>query len=245
MTPAPLQTHFNSSRLMHVLADLEGVSTAAVGSGFAEKLGLWVSFTDAIALSAVHSAAQPILPQARVTTQATRLAQDLAHTRSGLEALITGRGTLPAGKAAIKLPHVVADDTLPGASAYEPYRRYYTAHQREMESSLGPLRAKVRGELSRSTPALQQLAAMDATLENILSERESRVLAKVASLMQRRFMHLLRTHSAPPDADPKQDPWLVRFGLELQNVLLAELELRLQPTLGLLEAYQHENHASL
>ena len=38
----------------------------------------------------------------------------------------------------------------------------------------------------------------------------------------------------------KDGAWLARFCHELQTVLLAELDLRLQPTLGLLEAYQKE-----
>ena len=241
----PPHTHFNSSQLMRLLADLEGVSTAAVGSGFAEKLGMWVSFTDAIALNAVHSTQTATLSVQARTPQADQLAQEVAQVRSGLVALITGRGTPPVGKAAIRLPQTTADDTLPGASAYEPYRRYYTAHQREMESTMGPLRAKVRAALSASTAPLQQLAMLDATLEHILNERESRVLAKVPSLMQRRFMHLLRANAVPTDTSNKPATWLAHFCQELQNVLLAELELRLQPTLGLLEAYQHENHATL
>jgi hypothetical protein len=35
--------------------------------------------------------------------------------------------------------------------------------------------------------------------------------------------------------------WLGRFGNELQTMLLAELDLRLQPTLGLVEAFTRFN----
>lgn len=243
------RTHFNSSSLMRVLADLEVAGSAAAGSAFGEKLGLWVSFTDAISLSAVHNQTPTqATPAIRRSVDHAAIANEVEKTRAGLVNLITQRGTLAGGKAYIKWPE--PPDTTPvGAAAYEPYRRFYTAHQRDMEASLGTLRAKVRAVLAGLNPALQQLAALDAALDNILHERESKLLTKVASLLQKRFMHLLRTHqqalhaseqTASPVIRMKDGAWLARFCHELQTVLLAELDLRLQPTLGLLEAYQNE-----
>jgi hypothetical protein len=248
------RTHFHSSSLMRVLADLELASSAAAGSAFAEKLGLWVSFTDAIALSAMHNQTQPqVAPVHKHSAIPTAIADDVAKTRAGLVNLITQRGLLVGGKAYIPLPEP-PDTAAVGAAAYEPYRRFYTAHQREMESSLGPLRAKVRALLARLSPQLQQLAALDAALDNILCERESKLLTKVASLLQKRFMHLLRTRQQvlnntgqadTPALWMKDGAWLARFCQEQQTVLLAELDLRLQPTLGLLEAYQNETQPSI
>jgi hypothetical protein len=249
-------THFNSSSLMRALADLEVAGVAAGGPGFAEKLGTWVSFTDAIALSAVHNQ----LPAGNQDAQTRKrlpihgaIADEVTKTRTGLTNLITQRGTLAGGKSHIKFPEPPDTVTI-GPAAYEPYRRFYTAHQREMEASLGPLRAKVRAVLAGMSPAMQQLAALDAKLDNILSERESKLLTKVASLLQKRFMHLLRTsqqalqatgQTDTPDLWMKEGAWLARFCHELQTVLLAELDLRLQPTLGLLEAYQCETKKSI
>ena len=244
-------THFNSSILMRVLADLGVASAAAAGPAFAEKLGLWVSFTDAIALSAVHNQIPiqaQVAPVRKLSVAYTAIADEVTNTRAGLVHLITRRGGLARGKSHIQLPEPPDTATI-GVAAYEPYRRFYTAHQREMEATLGPLRAKVRAVLASLSPALQQLAALDATLDNILCERESKLLTKVAPLLQKRFVHLLRTQqqalhtseqTAPPVIRMKDGTWLARFCHELQTVLLAELDLRLQPTLGLLEAYQNE-----
>ncbi len=252
------RTHFNSSSLIRVLADLEVAGAAAGRSGFAEKLGLWVSFTDAIALSALHNQSQPLsqdrnhAPRKQSVAHAT-MADEVTKTHTSLVNLITRRSTLAVGKVPIQLPEP-PDTPSVGASAFEPYRRFYTAHQREMEASLSPLRAKVRAVLGSLSPALQQLAALDAALDNILCERESKLLTKVASLLQKRFMHLLRTHhQALPTSAQNETPalwmkdraWLTRFCHELQTVLLAELDLRLQPTLGLLEAYQNEIKPSI
>lgn len=241
---------------MRTLADLEVASTAAAGAAFAEKLGLWVSFTDAIALSGLHSQGSSSTPSplgAKRVANATTMAQAIETTRTGLVDLITHRGTLAGGKAHIKRPEP-PDTTEVGAAAYEPYRRFYTAHQREMEASLGPLRAKVRAVLAQASPALQQLAALDTALDHILCERESKLLTKVASLLQKRFLALLRAHqqtlhsSGQTDSPAlwmKNGAWLARFCDELQSVLLAELDLRLQPTLGLLEAYQNESTSTI
>ena len=250
-------THFHSSSLMRVLADLEVAGNAAAGSAFAEKLGLWVSFTDAIALSALHSQPPGIGHSQRALSQRSGVGADMgdevASVRAGLVNLITQRGTLAGGKAHIKPPEP-PDASPVGAAAFEPYRRFYAAHQREMEASLGPLRARVRAVLSKNGPALKQLAALDATLDSILCERENKLLTKVASLLQKRFMYLFRTHQQALQANGQADEpalwmrnggWLARFCQELQTVLLAELDLRLQPTLGLLEAYKNETESTI
>ncbi|WP_366522267.1 DUF3348 family protein, partial [Rhodoferax sp.] len=44
---------------------------------------------------------------------------------------------------------------------------------------------------------------------------------------------------AAPGAHPD---WQLAFGQELQTFLLAELDLRLQPTLGLLDAWPDGHH---
>jgi hypothetical protein len=116
---------------------------------------------------------------------------------------------------------------------YEPYRRHYVAQQREMELRVGPLRAQLRAELALGAPNQRQLAALDAAFDDTLAEREARLLASVPLLLSKRFAHLRRVHEAP--ASPA---WLATFSHEVQTVLLAELDLRLQPALGLLEALQ-------
>lgn len=246
MTRTPTRTNFNSSSLLRVLIDLDIAEATEPGADFAEKLGHWVSFTDAIALSAVHSAPAQLnsAPQA---DRSSPLRTQLDTARARLASAITQRSG-NAGKVHTQLPTPQADLTGSVAGAFEPYRRYYQAHQRELETQLSPLRTRARDTLAQASPALQQLAALDAILESILSERESRLLAKVPTLLQRRFAHLLQTHqpatdegATPQDAElaARHRAWQTLFGQELQAVLLAELDLRLQPTLGLIEAYEH------
>lgn len=224
MTRALTRTPFHSSRLIRVLADLARLQTLASGNALAQKLALWVDYTDAIALCAVHNAGPHSAAAGTVktaaaaspATQATELEQEVARLRASLESGI-GKSSLPA-------PDTEDSD----ASAFEAFRRYYATQQRDMEQKVGPLRAKVRERLGQTSPALKQLAALDAALDGILCERESRLLYGVPLLLKKRFAHLRTTYPAGTG--------LLRFGQELQTVLRAELDVRLQPTQGLLEA---------
>ena len=124
-----------------------------------------------------------------------------------------------------------------------------------MESVVRTLRSQVRAQLAKSTPALQQLATLDATFENILSEREAVLLGKVSRLLEKRFAQALKQHlkaqadlaadSAPHEVRPaavKPLAWLIPIRQAMRTALLAELDTRLQPTLGLVEAF-HAHHA--
>jgi hypothetical protein len=124
-----------------------------------------------------------------------------------------------------------------------------------MESSLETLRTQVRATVAHASSALHQLALLDAAYEQALRERETRLLASLPAKMEIRFMQL--AGSAPAEAVPEPEThmparaktqalpqpeakpdWLLQFESELQQALLAELDLRLQPVLGLADAYQ-------
>ena len=224
---------------------------------FAEKLGLWVDYTDAIALYAVHNAgntAPRVAPDAEQDGARGDVAADFARIRASLEQGIARTAAPKRGQSGVALP-VPADDAAADlGGVYESYRRYYQAHQRDMDLSVPPLRARVREELAAASPALQQLAALDGAFESILNDREARLLATVPQLLKKRFAHLRKLHLQTleetqqpdrPDQWMHAGAWLARFCDELQTVLLAELDLRLQPAVGLLEALQNEKTKSL
>jgi hypothetical protein len=229
MTRALTRTSFHSAELVRVLVELSLLDTVEQGAAFAEKLGQWVSFTDAITLSAVHSASTTTpsgMPDGVTTGQRTALDKAFERVQAGLVSAI---GRLPK-----ELSAPEADALDDPAFAFEPYRRHYQAQQREIELKLLPLRAHVREVLAQSSPRLRKLAALDVALDGIFCEREGRLLQKLPSLLEKRFKHLRKAH---PDASD----WLPGFGREMQAVLLAELDLRMQPVLGLIEACDQDS----
>lgn len=252
MTRAPTRTNFHSSRLVRVLADLAVVDAVEPGTAFAERLGLWLNLHDAITLCAdlnASTASAPATPSGTKSVARVAIGDELARIRAALVNSITQSGSPNLGKSRIELPMPKPGVPIEAATDYEPYRRYYSAHQRDMDSSVRPLRSHVREVLARASPALRQLAALDATLDAILCERESKLLSTLPSLLKRRFEQLLKSHQQMlVDTQQADDPalwmkagaWLARFCDDLQTVLLAELDVRLQPTVGLIEAFNNE-----
>jgi hypothetical protein len=208
---------------------------------FAERLGLWFNAFDAIALQAAHqsirsvktaAAGVPDAPPARVRSSP---AQDLQQLRATLAGAIA--------------QHVA--DPVDGADpGYAPFHQRHLKLQRDMEQTIGALRDHVRQVLGRVSPALRQLATLDAALEQVLAPREQLLLPTVGTLMQRRFEQLRLEHRQALEAAGQSDAptlarqpgdWLEAFGKEWRQVLLAELDLRLEPVAGLIAALGNES----
>ena len=246
------RTSFNSSRLVRLLADLPSKDGAESKKSFAERLGEWLDLNDAITLSGVVNAragsASDTRP--RATSQAPEAVQEeFASVRTALVDSITTDGVFKAGKTRIKLPTPAPGAPIEAAASYLPYRRYYLAQQREMDSSIGLLRAKVRQALATHSPVLHQLAALDGVLAKAMGERERDLLLTIPLLLEKRFNQLRQTHlQALADRQQADDPelwlqpggWLAAFCRDMQGVLLAELEVRLQPVVGLIEAFSNK-----
>lgn len=243
------RTTFHSSQLTRCLAELDLLEDAEPASDFADELGQWLHFTDAIALSSVLDGGMAKVavqsPEQRAATGAG-LAAQFERIRAFMINSIT-KSCAPAGKTPIKLPLLLDEEV-----TYAPYRRFYEAHQRDMELSVEPLRVNLREALAKASPRLRKLAQLDVVMDKFLRERESRLLARVPVLLQKRFDAQHTAHqeqlaaSGQPDnpaAWMQPGGWLARFCQDLQTLLLAEAELRLQPSTGLLEAFnQQENH---
>lgn len=258
MTRVLPRTNFHSSPLIRCLTDLSVLEAAEPGIAFAEKLGSWVHFTDAINLSALHSDSKAgsttmhAEAQSAARVVAGAVGAEFDRIRISLVHAIAKSFSPKLGKTHIELPVPKLELPMNLAAAYLPYRRFYEAHQRDMELSIQPLRVNVRAALAQASPTLKQLADLDAAFEGILRERESKLLATVPVLLKKRFEQLFKTHQQMiVDTQQADNPatwmqagaWLARFCTELQTLLLAELEFRLQPTLGLIETLNESHNA--
>lgn len=235
------RTSFDSSRLIRALSDLVSTDATPPRQSFADRLGQWLDFADAIALfSALNGSTDAAGGPA--TAEHPALRDEFARVRGALLDSINTDGVLTPGKARIRLPAPAWHASTPGAADYLPYHRYYLAHQRDMGAAIAPLRASVRAGLAQRAPALRQLAALDGVLDQALAPRERSLLATVPQLLGRHFEQLHQAHrnalTTPDDPARWLQPgaWLHTFCQDMRAVLLAELELRLQPVAGLLEA---------
>jgi hypothetical protein len=232
-----LRSTFSSSRLVRLLRESAPVDAQASGLDVAERLGLWVNAFDAIGLQSAHQSIRTL----RTAAPASAAARPIA-SGSMAEDVQRVRATLANAARAAASAAASADG---GVAAY---RQRHLELQRQMEQMIGPLRDHVRQALAQASGRLRQLAALDAVFEQVLSRREQALLPGVAALLERRFEQLRAGHeerlaagAAEDDAAAASDDWREVFAREWRQALLAELDLRLEPVLGLVEALNHES----
>jgi len=187
----------------------------------AERLGGWLGWADAIALSQVL--ATP--PAAGSDDAARRSAQDWASAAlERLQAELTAAfdDALLARDAAEPAP-----EGMPLADLLAPFRLHHAQQQRSMAARVGTLRERLRPHLADSAGVLARLAQLDALFERATAAQEREHLAGLPALLTKRAE---RHHAASPRG------WRAPFWADLQRLLRAELDLRLQPVLGLIEA---------
>lgn len=247
MTRVLPRTNFHSSPLIRCLAELDLSIGVEPTSDFAEEMGQWMHFTDAIALASVHeNGLAKVAAQSPAQREATglRLAAEFARIRAFMVNSITKSCSPKGSNSPIKLPLLLDNDV-----TYLPYRRFYEAHQRDMELSVEPLRVNLRDALAKTSPRLRKLAELDAVMNKVLRAREAQLLGRVPVLLQKRFLVLQAAHQQQLATSGQTDNpaawlhpggWLAHFCQNLQAVLLAEAELRLQPSAGLLDAFNQQ-----
>lgn len=198
------------SELTRLLARMADTPTANTQPAFAERLGHWLGWTGAIALSTTLGAG-PAPAQGGRIGQASEEEAAFRRVRAGLEAAIAAGPREP----------------VPSPADFAPYRRHGVAMQHAMQQDIGALRARLRGALARRSPTGARLAAMDAVLDQHLAAQERSLLGLVMLRLQSHFENLQSR------GDPESWPGVFRH--DMDQLLRAELAHRLLPARGLLD----------
>ncbi len=222
------------------------VDAAADTGDVGQRLGDWLGFRHAIALQGFIGTvddplAAPTPATARVDGEVLRAR--FAQVRAALEQSIA-LGSVPApGLPRIEMPAAELEQPIDPKTAFDPFRRFCAGHQRQMDNIIRSLRTQLRGMLDKGATPHKQLAALDAIMDSILLEREARLLGHWPSDLEKRFAKALRQHlkqlvdaAEQDEPAPRSSPWLAPLCEDMRATLLAELDLRLQPVLGLIEA---------
>lgn len=222
----------------------------------AVQLSQWLGTVDAVQLSrALHAieslpdaggiAGGPREPVCDVAT----LERFVQKAKADLTALVTAKAAAP------KPLRARADNTpveMPDPQADADFAAHGPRHldmQKQMDTRLLALRVQVRHTLTKGTPALRQLAALDAVMEQMLGAREQRLWASLPGHLERRLAYRHQMHQQALQASGQADEplrwrqpggWLWAFEQDMQALLLAEMQVRLQPITGLLEAAHNE-----
>lgn len=231
-SPAPHQ----HSRLIRFLSDLAVADIEAAHRDFADRLGQLLDFGDSIVLA-------DALKQRRTwvaapdTMSAAMVRAEFLSVQERLVSTVVNSCTPGLDNTRIRWPAVARTDIQP--ASVEPYRRFYVALQRDLDASIRNLRTTVRDVISGLSEPLSRLAAIDVALEDTLWDHTRAFFAVIPAFLEKRFEHLFTGDSS---ASPLNG--LEQFRRECQGLLLAELEVRLQPALGLLEALEEREAES-
>lgn len=247
------RTTFNRSDLVRILADFTAEATDPQYD-LGERLGQWLDMMDSLALFSALDAGSAATAHAQSEPGAAgqRLLEQLARVRQQLSEAIVNDGVFGAAPARIRFPTPLPQATVDSALDFTPYHRYYLVHQRDLGTAIGALRVNARRALGQVSPALGQLAELDAIFEKALAQRERNLLASIPALLAKRFSQRYQEHLASladaaadaPDHWGQPGSWLEAFCRDTQSVLLAELELRLSPVAGLIAALDGERNPS-
>jgi hypothetical protein len=241
------RTRFTGPALVRLLARLAEADVAESRQSFAERLGRWLDWTHAIPLAAAldgAAARPPAAPGGAPPSRAGAEQREFERVRAALVKGIAEDAGPAAASRRTALPSTTGGGTAEAPADFAPYRRRYLARQQAMDAGIGALRGRLRGALAGSTPAMARLAAVDAVMEQVLGGRERALLATVPAWLEKRFERLRAAAPHGPDgtraADGEPGEWLDVFTQDMRDVLLAELDVRLQPVEGLLDALRQQ-----
>jgi hypothetical protein len=236
------RTPLTGSAFIRALAALNDVPAPAAGDAFAQRLSQWFDWTHAFSLTAALSdaAGRPELEGLAGRAAASADEREFSRVRA---ALVKRIEDAPAGADPVRRPARLMAGTPAPADVpidFATWRQRYTACQLAMETQIVPLRRRLRSTLADRSSSLARLAELDTVMEQVVGAQERALLATVAGRLEARFEQLRATQDTASvdsaDAPTQPGPWLERFRQEMRDLLLAELDLRLQPVEGLLQA---------
>lgn len=243
-TQTRTQSGLSGSRLVQLLGSLDSKAARASHGDFAERLGRLFDLSDAISLDGAtrHNPKGPFSPDEALPQL---LQDDLLKTRRGLLDYLGRSFSGEKAASVIALPPLRDDADPEKRPSFGAYERFYQAHQRQMIAALSNLRLRCRRLLAGHSATLAHLAELDAVFESGLASYARQGFAALPGFLDQRYRLLWQQRDpfhTPADWLGQQG-WLTQFRRELKMLLLAELDARQEPVLGLLAAAREATDA--
>lgn len=232
-----LQYRINRSALQVVLEQWERDLAAPQPVDVAQRMGQWLSPMDAVQLNtALHTIESHAGAAAKAAGRAVDADAVQALYQAGcdeldaLVATVSAPEPAPRGRAArLGVLPVVEAATAPELA---PRMQRYQFVRQQFVPKVAALRARLRQHLARGSAGQQQLAALDAVMEQMLGAQEHKLWGRLPSFLERRW----KQRSTSQGAAAAGTAWLRGFEQDMQALLNAELQVRLQPVQGLVQA---------
>lgn len=250
----------HGSRLVRLLSELNGSGIEVSRSPFSERFGQLVDLPGSLTLSAMLGELSAVtFKPSRISTKAIK--EEFLRERMELVRFIAKSFVPSSERTRDKLPSPVqyhshckltgvyaatrSESPKNRVAAYEPYRKFYVTRQGDLAIKIQHFQSHIGDAISGLSPELAQLSALNTGLGDVLSVRTRELFTVVPTLLGRRFGRLLDEHwqelPNKPAADDiaqwmKSDGWISKFCGEMRELLLAEIEVRLQPVLGMIDS---------
>lgn len=211
-------SRLSSPRLVRLLQDWSPLAEEPSRQDAAERLSQWLGAFDTVTLDGALQAIEAY------PTQTKRVGNPVAV------------GALVAAVSQAEAEMRAMIDEAPAVASmadFAPHHQRYLALQKRMDQRIAALRQAVRHALAAGAPRWRQLCALDATMAQLLDTHAQRLLSSVPLFLERRFDHW-RQVAAQEDGAPNA------FARDVRDMLHAEMQVRLQPVLGLVAALRHE-----
>lgn len=245
--PPCAQLSLNSSRLIRALAELDVLGDGASVKDFGSRFGELFALTDSIGLSDMHYELTKLRFQPREQPADTIIANFIDQRQALLE--LIGRNFLAGpehSRVRNRYPAFRNGLEPEQLCSFEPYQRFYAALQRQMDFEVQHIQSFVRDGAAGLSAELAKLVLLDSTLGDTLNGHARKLFPVVPRLLGVRFAFLHQQHQQSEPQPEHDQPanwigtggWLDQFRLDCHMLLLAELDIRMQPVLGLIEAIE-------
>lgn len=230
---------FSHSPLQRWLGDAGVVDDAWAGLDVAERMGQWLNVADAISLrTGLAAVAQskragetPVGEDlsVQVTQLRARWAQDI-------QALAASTVPPPKRGSPPTRPQAAPPPPLEPATEFSLLNQSHSDVQRRMTWAVDALRSHAREVLRAHSDAMARLARMDELMAQVLDVRTHNALTTLPVWLKQRFEQRLAAKPEGDAAPTTERAWLDALIEDFQQALFAELDLRLQPIIGMAQA---------
>lgn len=218
----------SQQKLLQILAQSGAPHTDDPLPCCGERLGRLFGLSNTLALDSAIAfrVRQPGMNQGPVIE---RLTQELANTRRALIRKISSYGS--------EVEPTDSED-------FEPYLNAWLALQRRVVAASRQFRDKARKVMKDHNQNLARLAELDSAFDHAMAGYTSQCFSYIPKVLEQRFQALVQAQQTSSERSHETGiapgDCLHRYCEEAQNLLLAELDVRLEPVLGLLEACHNE-----
>lgn len=242
MTQASAQasiSSINGSRLVRLLSELAVSDVEVSHKHFSQRLGQLIDLSASVTLASAHGdiAAMSFEPTEDSSEAVTK---EFLRVRTAMVQSLVKSFVPEASDARIRFPGHEPSAAPDDAKAYERYRNFYSAQQRDIDAKVLKLQSDVREAASGVSAQLAQLAALDMVLGDTLALHSRKFFSAIPKLLARRYHYLVAQYYEPVSGTGQSQQASLeihqRFSREMQGLLLAEIEVRLLPVLGIIEA---------